>query len=312
MAALKALAPEARERGASLLWSRWAALDRTDPITNFDLQIVSEASQSERRSCLVESHQIAMVDGQYSKWGCINNRGLTYKQNMNTLSLCKGREDFVDYLNDFSEAKLIAYPGPFGPLFRTGGDGRHRTQIMKALALPGLLVRSVLFSTVPRRAGDRARVFLDTSRPPERITPVQSHPPTGVSPIEPAAPHPAEVPTATWEQKVLKRDTYIAHLTALGRQTRILGLEVREGIRGSTATFEVNWDLPAYWALEPPEVVEQMSRRYARSYPRFTATEAGQAMCDRTVWLKYLGIKDTEAVVQRAPNKWFFWRRQST
>jgi len=152
---LRALAAEAKSAGAGLLRERWARLDVTDAITQFST-VVSSADRidAEYRACEVEAHQITDVDGDPSgKWGVVNNRGYTYDLNMEWLGKCAAPEEFSAYLADLGGITLLACPGPLGPLFMTGGSGRHRTHIMKALAIPRVRVGRVEFAGVPERAG---------------------------------------------------------------------------------------------------------------------------------------------------------------
>ena len=168
--ALRALAAEAKSAGAGLLRERWARLDVTDAITQFST-VVSSADRidAEYRACEVEAHQITDVDGDSSgKWGVVNNRGYTYDLNMEWLGKCAAPEEFSAYLADLGGITLLACPGPLGPLFMTGGSGRHRTHIMKALAIPRVRVGRVEFAGVPERAGDKVHAYLPTRRPYNR------------------------------------------------------------------------------------------------------------------------------------------------
>lgn len=299
--ALRALAAEARSAGVGLLRERWARLDESDPINQFSTVVSSSGgADAEYRTCEVEAHQITDVDGDPSgKWGVVNNRCYTYNLNMKWLGKCAAPEEFSEYLRDICGVKLLAIPGPCGPLFETGGSGRHRTHIMKALAIPRVRVSRVEFSAVLERAGDRGYAHLASDRPRYR------------PPLMRATATDAERETAIKEadaanqrarkRSITRREMMKAHLTGLEQRGWITDLESHRGLDyySHSAIFTLARDLPAYWALEDPADVERLTRRYVRSYPEFAETEVGRAMCDRAAWIDYLGVEDPMVTVAR-------------
>jgi hypothetical protein len=321
LAVLAALAPLVRDQSTSLLEDRWADLDRVDPIVHFKTQVVLEGMGYEHRDQWVPTHAITDVDGE-TLWGEVNNRYSTYGLNMTTLGECTTTEDFIDYLDDLCSIKLKAYPGPCGALFETAGDGRHRTHIIKALGMQRIWVKGVYSDAVADRRGDQACVFLWDYR--SHVTPrLLSHGDMA---------DPEAVARRRQERAILDRryatelternSRTLAHLRRLELNGVITGVTVKQTSNARCASFSLTQDLPTYWALELPEDVSRLSRRYARSYPEFADSPDGAAMCDGARWLLRVAPielpMDTEparanpkGVVAPRSKTWRRWTRDS-
>lgn len=284
LAVLAALAPLVRDQSTRVLEDRWAALDRADPIVHFKTQVELEGITYEHRDQWVPTDAITDVDGD-TLWGEVNNRYSTYGLNMTTLGKCTTTEDFVDYLDDLCSIKLKAYPGPYGALFQTAGDGRHRTHIIKALGMQRIWVKGVYSDAVADRRGDHAYVLLRD---------YQSH----VMPelrsrgemADPEAAARRRQERASLDHRYAadlneRNSRTLAHLRRLELNGVIAGVTVKRKSNARYVSFVLAQDLPAYWALELPEDVSRLSRRYARSYPEFAEGTDGAAMCDGTRWL---------------------------
>lgn len=244
------------------LQGRWQYLDEVSPqLVLVDADQLRTAGG--RGLAWVPADLIAHVDD--GGWGEVNTRPGTYLRIMNAL-VAADATSIKDWIHDVGHPPLLEVAGPYGPLYQAGGDGRHRTAILKALGVQWQ------YDVLPERGLEVGEQFLVMVN--------------------------AVIPAHLLQERRL-------HDQAVSGQLEHLELLTKAGLInlvGRTHRFEnraymVGAPLPFPWALKQPAAVAAASRRYKQSYRHFGTTEAERASLDAGSWSTYLaGLADRAAV----------------
>jgi hypothetical protein len=258
-----AVAAVVRTAGDPMDWmrSRWAELDRTSPQSVYQHGLLHRAGDKEVRA--VEAGLITYVCG--GSWGEIDYRPSSYDRIMAGLVEVSDRQSADRWVRTMGKPQLVEVPGPYGPLFEVGGDGRHRTYILKGLNL-----------TWSYLVTPSAGIVASARLPEYPYTPNLPRPDRGPRQAQAAAHRKA------WYAQNLARKEARELLVEVGFLSRVTR-------RGWTPEYEVvPASLPFPWAICSPATVAAFSTRYQQSYPRFGAVEAERAALSRSTWTQYL------------------------
>lgn len=236
------------------LHDRWKFLDEVSPqLVTVDADHLRTADS--RGLAWVPADLVAHVDDD-GGWGEVNTRPETYRWFMNAL-IAADERSISDWICSVGHPPLLEMPGPYGPLYHAGDDGRHRAAILKALRV------TWEYDVAPQRGlvvGEQFGVLMNPPIPDHLRQERRRH------------------------DQVLRDQ--LDQLELLGRAGLVepVGAQYAFGSR----TFVVTAALPFPWALQRPAAVAAASRRYRQSYPQFGSTETEQASLDAGTWSRYL------------------------
>lgn len=226
---------------------------------------------------MIHTDLVAAVDGP-GRWGEVNNRYESYSKIMNGLLEAHRQQDVELWIQRMDRPDTQRIPGPYGPLYEVGIDGRHRIHVYKVLGVTSF---------------------------PAKVHPVESEVvPGSTIYVMPPVPYTRpRVPQA--KPLAYTGDFDISQLVDAG----ILEPDPKEN------QYKVLRPVPAYWVMWGPSAASRYAVRYRRSYPQFGCdNEAEAALLDPRTWVAYLKRTTTARpiAVSQPRHRAQWWRRATS